>query len=191
VLSERVGSSPSARTKDAYDSCFTATASRIVSVLNPPARQTVRRVAFFSAAVVSLCAVTTSCSAAESRDQSVSRTAPHSAGLLSAGELGRVQSLNINRPCETPSAVGADCAAVTADKIAVAAELAPKLKEFPASDSSQEATRVADGIAELAKEWGSLGCRTEWVSECARPAAAVEAQYSALAAYILQLTDGA
>ena len=104
--------------------------------------------------------------------------------------LGKVQALNINRPCGTVGAGLADCVAVTADKIAVAAELQTDLSAMPASDIATEAAQIANGVADLGTEWSRLGCQVKWVPDCAEVAMAVESNFSVLATYIIQLTNG-
>ena len=111
-------------------------------------------------------------------------------GPISQDDLGKVQSLSKERPCSQVSVVSGDCAAATTAKIGLAAELQPRLRGLPGSDIAVEAVRVTEGIGDRGKEWSALGCPTNWIPECVQPAAAIETQFSALATYTVQLTDG-
>ena len=159
---------------------------------NSVARQRARRNAHrWSAAGLLVLLPLTGCSQAGSDGRSASTTNPVVKGAMSADTLGRVRSLSITRPCGTVGTGPADCVTVTADKIALAAELQPDLSAMPASDITTEAAQVAAGVADLGTQWARLGCQANWVPDCAGVAMAVESKFSALATYIVQLTDGA
>lgn len=133
----------------------------------------------------------TGCSTAGPGDASAPSTVSVVEGAISADALDKVQALNINRSCGTVGAGLAACVAVTADKIAIAAQLQTDLTELPTVDISTDASQVAGGIADRGKEWARLGCPVSWVPECAGVAMAVESDFSVLAAYIIQLTSAA
>ena len=131
------------------------------------------------------------CSSGGNGEGSADKTAGDAAGSISQDALGRVQSLSRERPCSQVAVTPIDCTAATGAKIALTAELQPGLKALSGSDITGEAVRVSDEIGKQGNEWSRIGCPNTWIPECMQPAAAIETQFSALATYTVQLTDGA
>lgn len=102
----------------------------------------------------------------------------------------QVNPLSMNRSCSI-NVASRQCADSTAAKIDLTKQVEAALGASPGTGLAQDALKVSERIDKSAAQWSNLGCPTKPdLPACAAPAAAIESDFSALSAYVLQISVG-